>query len=654
MQIAITPQESLLVLREGPTVFTAISKSPSDKDLTALREGSLVDVTGVCVLNRDADSQTTSFKLLFNTSKDVAVLELPSAWSVRRALGIVAFLFFGILTVFGWATTLRRRVRSQTEMIRATLDSTGDGILVSDSNGTPVNANIKFAEMWRIPPEIMSSKGDSLRLEYIKADLKDPEGFISKIKELYKNPEAKSDDVLEFKDGRAFERHSEPQWVSGKCVGRVWAFRDITERRRSQTELERAKETAEAANRAKSEFLANMSHEIRTPMNGVLGLTELALETDLTPEQREYLNGVKNSADSLLTVINDILDFSKIEAGKLDLDVAEFALFEELSEVLKMLTPRARKKGLSLKWEFRPGVPSTVLGDPNRLKQVIINLVGNAIKFTDRGEVVLMVEPETTSPEDSLLRFCVQDTGCGIPSDKLASVFKPFVQVDGTASRKFGGTGLGLSISSQLVAMMGGKIWLESAVGEGSRFFFTARFPRPHTQASSRAEEPIADRHSGFDLAPLQSLAERRLNILLAEDNPINQVVAARLLERHGCSVTIASNGLDAVTAVQTGAFDVVLMDIQMPEMDGLEAAAKIRENEKGSNVRIPIIAMTAHAMKGDEEMCLAAGMDGYVTKPVQSEKLLTVIHRSLHPYPSRVGPKITDTDVLLTDDNTR
>ena len=644
MQIAATPQETLLVLRQGPTVFTAVSKSSlAGKQLTSLREGSLLSVAGICVLSRDADGQTTSFKLLFDSSKAITVLARPSSWTVRRALAIAAFLVFGILVIFSWATMLRRRVRSQTEMIRATLESTGDGILVTDSKGTVVNANLKFAEMWRIPAEVMSG-GDEVLLSYIKADLKDPEAFVSKIKELRADPDAKSDDLLEFKDGRAFERHSEPQRVKGKCVGRVWAFRDITERRRSQMELERAKEAAESANRAKSEFLANMSHEIRTPMNGVLGMTELVLSTNPTAEQREYLNAAKSSADSLLTVINDILDFSKIEAGKLDLVTSEFDLREQVSEALQLLRLRVRQKGLDLNWQIRPSVPARVLGDPNRLKQVIVNLVGNAIKFTEEGEVTLTIEPEisstagaTVSGEGCLLKFGIRDTGVGIPLEKQALVFEPFVQVDGSASRKFGGTGLGLSISSQLVAMMGGQIWVESAVGQGSQFFFTAQFRIPDAKTSTAAD--TVSRQNGFgEKTALQFLVERKLNVLLAEDNAINQAIAARLLERHGCSVVIANNGQEAVAAIENGAFDLVLMDIQMPEMDGLEATLKIRENERSLQTRIPIVAMTAHAMKGDEEMCLAVGMDGYVMKPVQSKKLFETIHRVLTQRPVSVA----------------
>jgi two-component system, sensor histidine kinase and response regulator len=704
----------------------------------------------------------------FGTTYDLAILAKDGrrlALQVSTRAIIENGVTRGIQGIARDVTTSRnaeRAVREAEEKYHAIFQNAVEGVFQTSLDGHFLTCNPALAKIYGYndPAELMQSLPDVNTKIYVQPGRRAE--FVRLMRE--------NGSISGF-ESQVYRKNGSIIWTSEKArtvtdlQGNPLCFEgfveDITERKRVAEELSRAKEAAESANRAKSEFLANMSHEIRTPMNGIIGMTELLLETTLNPEQREYMQTVKVSADSLLALLNDILDFSKIEAGKLELDPIQFRLRDTLGTALKMLAMRAHQKGLELSCNVFPTVPDCLIGDPDRLRQILLNLVGNAIKFTERGDVIVHIDAEMLSKEQVTLHFMISDTGIGISPDKQGIIFKAFSQADGSMTRKYGGTGLGLTISSKLVQMMGGEIWVESEVGRGSQFHFTSILnvapdsyntsPSPGElqnlpvlvvddnqvnrrilqamlihwgmrpklavdgpsglqalEAASTASDPfqivlldsmmpgmdgpeVARRirdsrrlhqprillltsaslgslrdyeNYGIDASlkkpivqsdllnglielaakatpvavipePVSTTPDTKapaspstLRVLVAEDNLINQHIVCRVLEKRGHLPVVVENGQLAVEALKRGRFDIVLMDVQMPVMNGFEATKAIRALDDPALAKVPIIAMTAHTMKGDRERCLRNGMDRYLSKPVHPGELLETLER--------------------------
>jgi signal transduction histidine kinase/DNA-binding NarL/FixJ family response regulator len=512
---------------------------------------------------------------------------------------------------------------SEKNRLEAVMEALPVGVAITDARGGNIRSNSTFDQLWggTFPPA--RSIGDYAPFQAWWVDTGQPvlpdEWASAQAVQRGVAVLGQLMEIQGFDGTRRFVVNSGAPVLDadGKIVGSVVAIQDITERIKLEKALQCAKEAAEAANVAKSRFLANMSHDLRTPMNAILGMIDVALPKAIDPTIKDCLQTAKGSADLLLTLLNDLLDSARIESGKFELESASFSLRRMLDQITRVLSVRASERGLSFFCRLPEAIPDAVVGDQIRLRQVLLNLVGNAIKFTERGEVAISVEQFPISDAESEicnLRFAVRDTGIGIPSSVQERLFKPFAQADASMTRRFGGTGLGLSISKSLVEMMGGTIWGESEQGKGSTFYFTVRLPLAKGLPSD-SEARIT----------VPTIARAQLRILLAEDNPANQKLATYILRTRGHVLEIAGDGQQAIDLSEQNRYDVILMDVEMPRMNGLEAAAVIRKREN-SGSRVPIIAMTAHAMKGDRERCLAAGMDGYLSKPVNAQEMIGLV----------------------------
>ena len=547
----------------------------------------------------------------------------------EQLLAMLDLLIFSMLWTFGFILLINQRLSAESLEARDNLelifDTCPDAVLLTRlTDGCFVKINNGFTELTGFTRDEVIGKS------VMEIDLwKDPADRQRLVTTLERQGSCENREAI-------FQRKDRSQLI-GMVSARAFILegvlhvisvtRDVTESKRAEGELARAKDVAEAANRVKSEFLANMSHEIRTPMNAIIGLGRLALKTNLTGRQRDYLEKIDSSAGVLLHLIDDLLDLAKVEAGKLTLEAITFSLTTVLATVQSIIQVKAGEKGLRLMVTTDPATPEYLVGDPHRLQQVLLNLLSNAVKFTAQGDIVLTVHPLPDDGNQTTLEFLVRDTGIGMTSTQISGIFEQFSQADGSTTRRYGGTGLGLSISRQLAALMGGSIEVVSMPDHGSTFTFTARFHRGSD--ADLPSEPV--------LSPAVLTALRGRRVLVAEDQPINQQVVREVLEQVGVVVTLAGDGQEAVAMVDAAVFDVVLMDIQMPNLDGYEATRLIRERLPAD--RLPIIAMTAHGQAEEREKCRAVGMNDHLVKPVKAEQLYTCLARWVQPHTGVMPP---------------
>jgi len=527
-----------------------------------------------------------------------------------------------LIGFLGLATDISTRKNSQLKLrkLSAAVKASPTSIVITDKDGRIEFANPKFFQLTGYSERELVGQNPRLI-----ASGKTPKSTYKEMWDTLLSGRIWDGELLNRKkNGELFWEHASISPVKdplGNITNFVAVKLDITDQKLAQKEVEKARDAAVELARLKSEFLANMSHEIRTPMNAIIGMTGLLLDTQLTAQQRDYVKTVNGAGEALLDIINDILDFSKIESGKLSIEKLDFSLRETVETTADLLAPRAQAKNIKLAHFMEEGLPTAITGDQGRLRQVLLNLIGNAVKFTETGEVVLRVTRVKAGAGNATLKFEVKDTGIGIPLGAQKNLFQVFTQADTSTTRKYGGTGLGLSISRKLVDLMGGEIGLESEPGKGSTFWFTLPFGLPSSPLPE--ERPAA--------APEQRPAAREcrkyFRVLVAEDNIVNQKVSLQQLEKLGYEADVAANGLEVLEALKRRPYDLVLMDCQMPEMDGFQATQEIRRSE-GDSRHTPIVALTANALEGDQERCLAAGMDGYIPKPVRMEKLAEMLAR--------------------------